>query len=252
VGKLKQFNDEFKAAQAAWTLNEEEWLHLEAAKGKIAMPNFYHVTTFMAKELAAFDKMVLQWPVEKLFPVLDLARLAALHPHMMKHLVGQGHLATLIRRGLSTPECSSSLAANVMLSLRLWANAFLLSEHRAHLIELGPTLLPEAARATAAANKNARLALGTVLLNYSTILLAPSNKAKAPLFVEALLPLLVRETDEEAQFIFLATLGALIYANDEAKEAARRGEAGKLVAPLAQAKTEKLRDCAKDISNLLN
>lgn len=69
--------------------------------------------------LDALWKMLLDWPPEFSFPVLDVARLAVLHPEINHHLCSD-RLLTIIRRNTT----ADAIAANQMLTFRLLANMF--------------------------------------------------------------------------------------------------------------------------------
>lgn len=70
-------------------------------------------------------------------------------------------------------------------------------------------------------NKNLKLAVATVYMSYSTLLLKrPDDDAQAIQYVGVLTKILEKERDQQVQARLLTALGNLIFAHESAKESA--------------------------------
>ena len=78
VTKIREFNDTVSSSDQL-TSNEGNDI-LDTLSTTLSITNRYHSSTISDMELAVLHKMVTQWDAKHVFPALDLARMAVLHP----------------------------------------------------------------------------------------------------------------------------------------------------------------------------
>ncbi|ODN00533.1 Phospholipase A-2-activating protein [Orchesella cincta] len=153
----------------------------------------------------------LQWPADKVFPILDLLRLGVLNPQFAQQLQGNFPVVATF----ATRYLSKEAPTNQMLCLRLLCNVFgaLTSElmrERSALISQVLNNMPKA--------KTNEVAASTLLLNYSIVVCDPNNQAwsnvetQTEMLMAAASMLEVLE-DGEAVFRTLVAVGNLVSGN---------------------------------------
>lgn len=148
---------------------------LDTLCGTVASTNRYHATKISDMELAIVLKMIKDWSLENVFPSIDLARLAVLHPDASQSSrVGLWENIITAAMDRCSDIQSSGLegtprTAIPMLSMRLLANCFKGGAGSQAVAEnnLNRILKCVGSFATST-NKNIRLALASVLLNVSS------------------------------------------------------------------------------------
>lgn len=92
----------------------------------ISATNRYHVTTISDSELAVILKMIKYWSVSQIYPAIDLARLAALHPDACKssRYSFWNEVIGLVLNKCEESQKNQSGIAVPLLALRLFANIF--------------------------------------------------------------------------------------------------------------------------------
>ena len=167
--------------------------------------------------------MASHWPKDIVFPVLDILRLAVLHPQVNESLCREaegvylcGHLL-----GLMAPH---GRPANQMLALRTLCNCFSGPQGRAMLLGQWEAVLVRAAELAAGGSKNTQVALATLLLNYAGCLHGrpdrPILEAKAQCLLVAS-SALKSVQDKEAVFRLLVALGTTLASDQKAQVLAR-------------------------------
>jgi len=216
---MKQFNSEFAANEATIDLSlvPNVWAQVESASTKVSQTSRYHATTFSAKEYEAIE-LILNWPVDKIFPVLDFIRLMSLHPEAANHWLATNFLTKVIAVGLK----KDGHAANAMLVFKFVANLFMLPSVRTKLFAFQEQLLENITDIWAASNKNTRLSLSTVLLNFSVLYLQEPNDQGISQALSVLGEALkATDNDEEVIFRLLVSLGTLVYHSKDTQGLAR-------------------------------
>jgi len=118
--KIKEFNAGFLESPdtASIALTEDEMITFGLVVGKLTKTNMYHALSFLDQELSLAQKLI-QWPNQKLFPVLDLLRLWTLHRESAQYFALDAvFMATVVEKGLLGP----GPAANPKLTLWFLGN----------------------------------------------------------------------------------------------------------------------------------
>jgi len=131
LAKIQEFNGEAGANKVS--LGE---IHaVESLLVTLKDSSRYHVSTVSDAEAAVVIKMLATWEPEKLFPVFDVARLAALHPSGSALLAKAG--PSVFERALELCQRSDTATFTVLTALRLLGNSFRHEVLRTALLESG-------------------------------------------------------------------------------------------------------------------
>lgn len=172
----------------------------------------YHATTFASDELRVVSKL-LTWPAPMRFPVLDLVRSMAVHQSGAAYFA-QPAVWNVLEGVLLESLKDTAVVPNQMLALRVLANLFHFTNTRTLVVGRAEVLLEAAADTARSANKNVRLSLITLLLNFAVHLLGQpqGNAADVKLqTVSIIAEMLGAEAeDEEVLYRVLVTLGTLV------------------------------------------
>ncbi|KAF9358012.1 hypothetical protein BGX26_002652 [Mortierella sp. AD094] len=154
------------------------------------------------------------WPEASRFPALDLLRLLALYsttpaetPDLLKTLLAATH----------THETSLMLVARLVVNFCETETG-----REVAITEIGTVLeFMEDDSLWQSTNKNLKLAVATVYMSYSTLLLKRhDDDALAIQYVGVLTKILEKERDQQVQYRLLIALGNLIFAHESARESA--------------------------------
>ncbi|GAA6061577.1 hypothetical protein JCM10212_004327 [Sporobolomyces blumeae] len=157
-------------------------------------------------ETAVADKL-LEWPTESRFPGLDLVRLTSLSSPT------PASFPVLLQSATSASEP----ATNSMLALRALANLFIPFVGKATMqSEAQEVVAMLAARGVEGLNKNGKVALATVALNFSVLATSKNLDSKAVQPLADLCSELLEDTDNEVVYRSLVSLGNLLVSFDSA------------------------------------
>jgi len=154
-------------------------------------------------------KLLCKWPLDKLFPVIDLMRLFLLHP-------ASGDLFKGSDRGLG--QITESLcwlsdvnAPAALCGMRFFANCFASQTNSFPVYEQRQLLCQRFEPVVKSTNKNTRLALATVLLNFAVTSMSRKEKVlDCACVVDLLVKHLAAEGEAEARYRLLAALGTFV------------------------------------------
>lgn len=155
----------------------------------LAATSRWHASNVTGPQVAWLAKLAGAWPLPKVFPLLDLLRVACLHPDGAKAVAGSSLFDGALKRALDACAGGGNAhsAALPLVSLRLAANLFYAVPCRLQAAAMpgrAVCLVTAAAGHVAGDAKNARLAAAAVLLNYAFALgdasLAPGSVAGPP------------------------------------------------------------------------
>lgn len=125
----------------------------------------YHSSTFTPEQLELVRKLATTWDSQYLFPILDLLRLVALHPHAAEKFFPRDLLAQLAHAHLE-PD---STYANQLMVLRLFCNLFRFGSTRSTVgtlcLDTPSELFDQLDKLCFVANKNIQVTLSTLILN---------------------------------------------------------------------------------------
>ncbi|KAJ3028528.1 hypothetical protein HDV00_010188 [Rhizophlyctis rosea] len=226
--KLLQFNGELEKSMeyGSLSLQPTERARLETLLTSLSTPTTFTKTFNPTTDLPILEKIAVLWPASHRFPGLDVLRLVVMYTDVVVKAWG-GDLAAKIARcggfdGEDVGGDGKVLETNRMLCWRVVSNVLGMPEgvewgwrERIKIILLAKQNIADAS------NKNLRVALATVFLNYAVLL--NEKKQDDALRVEILgyiLEFLKSETDAESEFRSLVTIGTLVHGNASAKEAA--------------------------------
>ncbi|KAL7748722.1 WD repeat protein Lub1 [Sorochytrium milnesiophthora] len=145
------------------------------------------------------------WPVASRFPGLDLLRLAVLVSPAFIGDIEQGLVAKA-----SGFDDQTQVDANVLLTLRLYANMFKQQQYRDIVWKQRSKVLGHLSQFKEAANKNIALGVATVLLNFSILLSAQPDEDFAIELLAMTVETLRCLRDAESLFRAVTALGVLL------------------------------------------
>ncbi|XP_071838733.1 phospholipase A-2-activating protein-like [Apostichopus japonicus] len=201
LGKIQEFNTQVTESEQ---LSQEEMSTLESFIERVADPSGDPPT---AHQLGTLWKL-LQWPHDKVFPGLDVLRLAIRHPVVNQHLCnskdGDQFISHLLKLG-----SQANPGTNQMLALRTLCNAFsqpdglsLLEQHRERLVQ-------SVLDFKASSHKGTRIALSTLLLNFAAKLSRSGDVESRAQCMSSAALLLQDEKEVEAVFRLMVAIGTL-------------------------------------------
>eukprot|EP00123_Amoebidium_parasiticum_P011281 comp20625_c0_seq1/m.26668 comp20625_c0_seq1/g.26668 ORF comp20625_c0_seq1/g.26668 comp20625_c0_seq1/m.26668 type:complete len:810 (-) comp20625_c0_seq1:123-2552(-) len=237
VKKLKEFNDgvpdDVKASNS-----ELDEVAVMAVSFKDS-----HLTT-LSKLLA--------WPSDRLFPALDVLRLVVLQRDGARALAAFEPQLNLISKLLDITNNKSNPAADLFLSTRFFANAFVHAETRNVVTKRANDILTSVTGLVENANRNIPLASVTVMLNFSVVLRGRGADPEARLqLLSGLANVLGTQADPEVIFRALVGLGNLVTGDEESLANARVLEVKPLVMTHAASTTQKVKECATALGRML-
>jgi len=180
----------------------------------------YHVSTIDEKEIKALNKLLKQWPNDKVFPGIDILRVMLVHPDGSQKLsaapeTAQEILPMLIQKAL---ELKDSVAVPLLV-LRALCNALRHPALGAALCA-GPAadgaLELAAELAAGAANKNVRASAATLAMNLGLALAQDAGVTASEARTAQLLGLVsgalaeLRQEEDENAFRLLVAVGTLL------------------------------------------
>ncbi|KAK4310022.1 hypothetical protein Pmani_018377 [Petrolisthes manimaculis] len=157
----------------------------------------------------------LQWPVEHVWPALDVLRLALLSEKMQTVWLDTDRRGTLVSHLISFVQLQSVPTAQMM-ALRCLANLSTHQPGRQALMEMWDKIITVTVEIAPYQNKNAEIAASTVLLNYTVLLEAGENNSEENLDKKCQVmsgagTVAMTAKDPEAQFRCLVALGTLLH-----------------------------------------
>ncbi|KAH7047719.1 phospholipase A-2-activating protein [Linnemannia elongata] len=243
--KLLQLNTELAPAGVA--LDSAELVQLDSLFKFLGAPPKQSVA--QPQYLTLLLKIFNTWPETSRFPALDLLRLLALYS---KDPIESPDLLKTLLTASRTHE------ASLMLVARLVVNFCETEEGREVAINEISTILEfmEDDAVWQSTNKNLKLAVATVYMSYSTLLLKRhDDDALAIQYVGVITKILEKERDQQVQYRLLIALGNLIFAHESAKESAAIFEVRRVIqaAVLSRPTSEKITTApvANEVVNLL-
>lgn len=201
LGKIQEFNSSIEVSQQ---LSAEDLSNVEALL-PIAMDPSGNPPT--SSQLGTLWKL-LQWPADKVFPALDILRLAIRHPVINQHFCnmkdGDQFMAQLLKFGTV-----SNSGANQMLVLRTLCNAFCHTDGVKLLNKYCDQLVTSAMELRNSSHKGAHIALSTLLLNFAISLSKSGDIESRAQCVSVAVTVLRDERELEAVFRLMVTVGTL-------------------------------------------
>eukprot|EP00252_Welwitschia_mirabilis_P020798 TRINITY_DN5175_c0_g1_i1.p1 TRINITY_DN5175_c0_g1~~TRINITY_DN5175_c0_g1_i1.p1 ORF type:complete len:778 (+),score=142.56 TRINITY_DN5175_c0_g1_i1:80-2413(+) len=223
--KVAEFNSALSSSnskeQDQRILSGREISQLNAIVAVLKDTSHYHSTTFGEMDMKIVMKMLISWPVEMLFPVLDLVKMIVLHPHgasmFSSFTQGENDLLMNTVRRVTSPPIQPS---NQLTCLRLLVNTFKHSCFKAWLTKHRSDILDIFSDCCSSSNKNIRLGFSTLILNYSVLLSNSGDKEGQLQVLSASMEMAdSTEQDSDVRFRALVALGSLMHDNLVKKQA---------------------------------
>lgn len=218
---------------------------LEKMVEAVSKPNESDPAQFGSLEVA------LQWPVEYVWPALDVLRLALVSERMQNAWLVDDRSETLVAHLTSLVKPPSPPNAQLM-ALRCLANLAAFQPGRSVLTKLWDQVVPVTVEISPYKNKNIEIAAATVLLNYSVIFGTNDNFDKKCQVLSGAGTVAMCANDPEAQFRSLVALGTLLYNCSQCRSLAGSLDLKPVVQTLSTVTSPaKVGECAGHILRLL-
>ncbi|CAG8706467.1 1987_t:CDS:10, partial [Dentiscutata erythropus] len=200
------------------------------------------------QEFIVIHKIITQWPFESRFPGIDLLRLQILYtPIPAQYVENDSNVINLLINSTGMNSWSKDhdtptkdQETNMMLGLRALTNLFNVEEGKRIIKREASTIIDMISHTWKSTNKNLRIALVTVFLNFSVLYQTNANEDIILQLMATLVELLENESESEVVYRALVTLGTFIIQNQAAKEAAEAFDV-KNVVKLASTKMNEAR-----------
>ncbi|CAM9846412.1 unnamed protein product, partial [Chrysoparadoxa australica] len=163
LAKLREFNGQ---VEPHLQLGAAELVALESLAATIKATSRYHSSRIAEAEALLLPKLA-SWPVDKVFPCLDLMRLAVLHPHAAEGMGGRVGFdgPALLKLVLSKIHEGKDVMPVSLCGLRFLCNMAKSRPTRDLMVQQLESVLGVAELHCSSANKNVQLAAATLAMN---------------------------------------------------------------------------------------
>ncbi|CED83871.1 Phospholipase A2-activating protein (contains WD40 repeats) [Phaffia rhodozyma] len=228
--KLFELDEELRAAGTGLEMNSEETKAMKDVVAFLGLPLGALPDPLTKKAEEGWDvrslvNVLSRWPAEKRFPVLDLLRLLApISPSLSAYRAtsGPATIPALILSVIEWPldgtwELNKVKETNAMLGFRALANLFSTANGQAALVEgqtIEKLLRSFSELPIGQTNKNVRVAISTILLNFSILTLSSKSLKSniGPVLLNTLCKFIVDESEGEAAYRATVGLGNVLLA----------------------------------------
>ncbi|KAJ7285528.1 hypothetical protein O6H91_Y327400 [Diphasiastrum complanatum] len=212
--KIIEFNASLQVEEPTTAvLKENDVARLKAIILVLKDTSHYHASSFADADFNLLTAILCSWPIQCLFPVLDLLRMMLLHPQAARWYSqeaekGRDVLIDAIRKATAAPI----VAANQLTSARVVVNCFRHSTLKAWTIKHRSEILDIFSECSNSSNRNVRFAYATLVLNYAVLLTeATDEEGQLQALSAAMENAGPQESDVEVQFRALVAIGTLIH-----------------------------------------
>ncbi|KTW27732.1 hypothetical protein T552_02172 [Pneumocystis carinii B80] len=225
IQKCMEFNSVFgKSEHKNISLNPEEVLTLETIDKYLKDPKGKSLTKNMVLDsLDLIVKLTNIWPYDKRFPGLDMLRIfcerfeeTSSYKYGTKSIID-----IIIEGGLSNDSLAFSekiIGNNIMLSLKALVNLFERDSGRKILYQNLDKITTKIFNIyNILFNRNIKIALGTLYLNFSVLFYQLSSTQNAINFIEPIFQILLKDDDSECIYRTLIALGTILHTLKESK-----------------------------------
>ncbi|XP_071930791.1 uncharacterized protein [Coffea arabica] len=171
----------------------------------------YHSSKFSDGDMDLVLKLLNSWPVEMIFPVVDLLRMVILHPDGATVLLKNTSDGNDVFVELAKKVTSSPLPPNLLTSIRAVANLFKNSMYHDWLQKKRAEILDAFSSSYSSSNKNVQVAYSTLMLNYAILLIEKKDEEGQAQVLSAALEIAEDESlDTDSRFRALVAIGSLM------------------------------------------
>ncbi|KAK3021794.1 hypothetical protein RJ639_045116 [Escallonia herrerae] len=211
--KISEFNNTLLTdpEKSNLSLTEVDISRLVAIAKILKDTSHYHSSKFSDVDIALLLKLLKLWPLEMIFPVIDLLRMIVLHPDgatiLLNHVYERNDiLMELIQKATANP-----LPANILTSIRAVTNLFRnlsyypwLQKHRGQILDAFSSFY-------SSSNKNVQVAYSTLILNYAVLLIEKKDQEGQSQVLSAALEIAEEENLEvDSKFRAMVAIGSLM------------------------------------------
>lgn len=252
--KIAEFNNGMASdeGQQMLSLNDAELARLNAIVTILKDTSHYHTSSFADTDMNIFIKLLTLWPVQILFPVIDVVKMMVLHPHGANLFVnclqsGNDILMDSFRRATTAP----ALTGNQLTSIRAVVNSFKHACFRTWLAHHRSEILDLFSECCSSSNKNIRLAYSTLILNYTVLLIEKKDEDGQQQVLSAAMELGdAEEHDVDVRFRALVAIGSLML-NGLVKHQAIQLDVQSIAASAKSSKEALISEVGADIEHLI-
>ncbi|KAL9174046.1 hypothetical protein ABFS82_02G026600 [Erythranthe guttata] len=213
--KISEFNNGLQSdpEKQHLSLNEGDMSRWGAIVKILKDTSHYHSSGFSNIDVAMVLKLLKTWPVELLFPVVDVMRMIVLHPDGAATLLQyfKDEDAGIVIELIKKITASSPLPANLLTSLRAVTNMFKNGYFNEWLLLHRSEILDAFSSCGSSPNKNVQMAYATLILNYAVLLIEKKDEEGQSQVLSAALEMAEDETiDSDSRFRALVAIGSLM------------------------------------------
>jgi hypothetical protein len=209
LNKLRQFNNELISQGVG--LNDAQFEAVVKLVDILKDPSSYATTQVNEGMIDSLEFALLNWPLTKIFPVLDLLRLLLSHSDGSRKLCARSPFAKQTNVFIYILQFQNGLSANQMLMLRFFAKACALPECsnaiRTYFYQILDAVDPSMNNPQRGVRQNGAIFLINLAVFITQEKLSLSEQTR---FCSLLLKLLETEKDNEIIFCFLVALGTIV------------------------------------------
>lgn len=211
--KISEFNSTLISdlGKKSLALTELEISRLAAITKILKDTSHYHSSKFLDVDIALLLQLLNSWPVEMIFPVIDIVRMIVLHPDgsalLLKHVTeANDTLLELLQKVTTSP-----LPANLLTSIRAVTNLFRNSCYYPWLLKHRGEILDAFSSFYSSSNKNVQISYSTLILNYAVLLIEKKDEEGQSQVLSAALQIAEEENLEvDSKFRALVAIGSLM------------------------------------------
>eukprot|EP00003_Mantamonas_plastica_P023028 TRINITY_DN403_c0_g1_i11.p1 TRINITY_DN403_c0_g1~~TRINITY_DN403_c0_g1_i11.p1 ORF type:complete len:758 (-),score=252.94 TRINITY_DN403_c0_g1_i11:2427-4700(-) len=175
----------------------------------------YHSSEYTASDMEVLLERLLNWPLPKVFPVIDLLRLVVLHPNASEHLDMNPHVAVRLA-GMAGSVGAEGPAPIWILVYRFLSNMYVRKPLKEVMDANFSDVFGEVLEGSSHAKKGVRMAFAVFVQNASIRLAnTGDNDSKLEVMV-AIQEMLGNEQEADIVFRLLVALGTLIVGDSDA------------------------------------
>ncbi|XP_033636971.1 phospholipase A-2-activating protein-like [Asterias rubens] len=242
IGKLKDFNSAVPDTDQLDAQSFELLEQLLVSVGNSGTPD--------TQQMEVLWK-ILQWPIDQVFPAIDILRLVIRHPAGNQYFCNQKDGAQFLSRAQHLVS-GNSTPANRLLTMRTFSNAFSHPEGALLLTSNREDIIRSTLECQPVTNKQLHIAMSTVLLNYAVVLQSGHDSEGQLQCLSAVATILECEVEPEAVFRLLVALGTLMSVDDNALAIGQSLNILQVVRKHCGVKDPvKLGECAQRVSQML-
>ncbi|OAY25488.1 phospholipase A-2-activating protein [Manihot esculenta] len=212
--KIKEFNDAFLSEpdKRNLSLSELDISRLGAVIKILKDTSHYHNSKFADVDIALLLKLLKSWPVDMLFPVIDVLRMIVLHPDgasvLLKHVEDE---SDILMEVIKRVTINSPLPPNILTSMRAVTNLFKNSCYYNWLLRHRSEILDAFSSCYLSPNKNLQLSYSTLILNYAVLLIQKKDEEGQSQVLSAALEIAEEGNVEvDSKFRALVAIGSLM------------------------------------------